>query len=111
MNVLEKYNAALDARAEEFRVEAEHAKQRGDERDHSMALMQQSMLGDMLKALGRAEHESRRGILQKQIDAAEQSALTHRQCGDFDAADRDAIKARTIRWAKELLERLEAEDA
>ena len=109
MNTLEAYYAALDARAEAFRAEAAQAEARGDERAHSLALMRASMLGDMLKVLGRVEHDGRRGMLQAQIDRCEQQARQQAGRGDYDAADRERIKAETIRWARETLEKLEAE--
>ena len=110
MNLIEKYNATLDERAEQFRLEAELAQSNGDERSRSMALMQQSMLGDMLKALGRVEHAGRRGTLQRVIDGAEAAERAQKARGDYDAANREAVKARTVRWAKETLERLEASE-
>ena len=109
MQLLEKYNAALDARAAEYREAAVRAEAQGDERLHSLNLMRCSMLGDMLKALGRVEHEGRRGTLRRQAEAASERAAVAEGRGDFDAADRERIKAETILWAREQLERLEAE--
>ena len=109
MDIIKEYNAALDAHAAEFHQAAEQARARGDERGHSLALMQESMLGDMLKQLGRVEHVGRRGLLQKQIDRCEAQAAKLRQRDDFDGEDQERIKAQTIRWALETLTRLEAE--
>ena len=108
MTVLEKYNEALEQRAQKERSLAEQAKSRGDEREHSMRLMQASMLGDMLKQLGRAEHAGRRGVLQKLADAAAARSQAALDRGDHDAADQEQIKARTILWAKQALVALEA---
>ena len=108
MNMIERYDAALDARAAEFRAEAARAEAAADERGHSLALMQASMLGDMLKQLGRAEHAGRRGVLQKLADAAAARSQAALDRGDHDAADQEQIKARTILWAKQALEALEA---
>ena len=110
MDIIERYDAALDAKAAEFHEQADQARLRGDERAHSIALMRESMLGDMLKQLGRAEHTARRGVLQRLIDAAGQRAAMLRDRDDFDGADREALKAETIRWALDTLRRLEAEN-
>ncbi len=108
MTILERYNAALDERAAAMRAEA--AKQADDERRHSLFLMQASMLGDMLKQLGRAEHTRiRAGILQAEIDLMTGRAAGLESRGDFDAADQTRVKADTIRWALDTLRRLEAE--
>ena len=109
MEILDRYNAALDARAAEYRQAAAQAKARGDEREQSIALMQESMLGDMLKVLGRTELTARPGILQAQIERLEQRAKAAHSREDYDAADRLQRQAQTIRWAKDLLAGLEAE--
>ena len=108
MTVLEKYNLALDRRAKEERERAAQAKACGDERGHSIHLMQCSMLGDMLKALGRVEHEGLRpGVLQAQIDALLCESERRQAQGDFDAADRARVKAETIDWARRTLKEME----
>ena len=108
MTVLELYNAALDERAEQERSLARAAS--GDERAHSLHLMQASMLGDMLKVLGRVQHEGRRpDVLQKQIDTLSAEAERLRAQEDFDQADRTLVKMQTIAWAQETLKRLEQE--
>ena len=104
------YEAALDAKAEEYRRAAELAGEQGDERGHSLNLMCASMLGDMLRALGRAEHSGRKGLLQKiagEASARSEAALAR---GDYDTADRERIKAETILWARDRLYEAEAED-
>ena len=108
MSIIEQYDAALDAKAAEFHAQAEQARLRGDERAYSIALMRESMLGDMLKHLGRADHGPRRGILQGQIEATVQRAGVLRARDDFDGADREALKAETIRFAMDTLRQLEA---
>ena len=110
MNILEKYNEALDKRAVQERELAAQAKSRGDEREHSVHLMQASMLGDMLKVMGRVSHDgSRPGMLTAQIDALHREAEAQQVKGDYDAADRARVKANTIEWAKNTLEKLENE--
>ena len=111
MNVLERYNAALDAKAAEYLAKADTARLKDDERGCSVCLMQASMLGDMLKQLGRVDHEMMRpGLLQKQIDAFEESAKKKKDAGDLDNAEREQIKADTVRFALNELRRLEAEN-
>lgn len=106
MDILELYNAALDRRAAEERDRAEACAQ--DEREHSIHLMQASMLGDMLKALGRVQHEGQRpNALRAQIDSLKAQAEKQQALGDYDAADRDLIKARTVEWALDTLTELE----
>ena len=106
--MLEHYEAALDAKAEEYRRAAAEAQGQGDEREHSLNLMRASMLGDMLKALGRAEHGGRRGILKKLADEALARAEAAAARDDSDTADRERIKAETILWARAQLEAAEA---
>ena len=108
MSIIEQYDAALDAKAAEFHAQAEQARLRGDERAHSIALMRESMLGDMLKQLGRVDHGARRGILQGQIEAAGRKAEALRARDDFDGADREALKVETICFAMDTLRQLEA---
>lgn len=111
MSVLESYNSVLDAKAAEFREKAQAARVQGDERTHSICLMQASMLGDMLKQIGRVDHEAiRPGLLEKEAVFLEQNAERIRLTGDLDAAERESIKARTTRFALKELRRLEAEN-
>ena len=111
MTILEQYNRALDAKAAEYRAKADSARLQGDERGRSICLMQASMLGDMLKQLGRVEHEGvRPGILQKEIDLMEENARRIRSAGDLDKAEREQIKGQTIRFAQSELRRLEGEN-
>ena len=108
MTVLEEYNLALDRRAGEERQMAAQARARGEERDHSIHLMCASMLGDMLKALGRVQHEGiRPNALGAQIEALNQEAERQKSLGDFDAVDRARVKAQTIEWAQDVLKALE----
>ena len=111
MTVLEMYNGILDKRASEYRDSANSARLQGDERAHSLFLMQANMLGDMLKQLGRVEYERLRpGLLQAQIDTLEKNAERLKRAGDYDSAEREQIKAHTIRFAQDELRRLEAEN-
>lgn len=106
MDILKAYNAALDERAAEERARAEACS--SDERERSIHLMQASMLGDMLKALGRVQHQGLRpGVLRAQIDTLTAQAEKERAQEDFDACDRTLTKARTIEWALNRLTELE----
>ena len=110
MTILEHYNAALDERAAGMRARAAKARADGDERALSIFLMQASMLGDMLRQLGRVEHTGARpGILQAEIGMMTRQADEFEKRGDYDSADRSRIKAGTVRWALDTLRRLEAE--
>ena len=60
LTVLEQYYAALDAEAHRMKEAATAEKNEGNERQRSICLMKASMLGDMLKALGRVEHEGKK---------------------------------------------------
>ncbi len=112
MNVLDQYNAALDQRAAREKALAVQAQEKGDERQRALHLMQASMCGDMLKALGRTQHQnSAAGPLAKIRNGALQEGETLRARDDFDGADRARIKAETIAWAMEILEKLEKENA
>lgn len=101
---LEKYEKTLDIWANEERTKAAEAKQAGDERQHSIHLMKASMLGDMLKVLGKVELSGRKGMLEK--IAAQQTAEAGRFKiqEDYDAAEKSEIKAETIRRALHLIE-------
>lgn len=101
---LEKYEQALEARAAEEKAKAEKAKQAGDERQHSICLMKASMMGDMLKVLGRGEMSGRKGTLEKLALQCEKEAEKLKEKEDFDAAERNEIKAETIRQALRLIE-------
>jgi len=112
MQILEKYNAELDRLSREQRDLALQAIERGDEREYTVHLMQASMLGDMLKVLGRVQHEGRRpGYIDNMLIALEREEAKQLKDGDYDLADRAKVKAQTIRGAMELLERLEKENA
>ena len=100
---LETYMKQLDIWAAEERSKAGAAKQAGDERGHSICLMKASMMGDMLKVLGRVEWTQKNGILEKIACQNMNEAVRLRMMGDFDAAERSEIKAQTIRRAQALL--------
>ena len=109
MTVLDRYNEALAIRSEEEKRLAAEAKRVGDERLHSIHLMQASMLGDMLKVLGRVQHTGARPtILADNIAALTAQSEKEKSAGDYDSAERSLIKARTIAWARETLASLEA---
>ena len=104
MRVLDAYHAALQKRAQEEKKKAQAAKEMGDERAHSIHLMQESMLGEMLWQIGRTQHEGKRpGMMENLIQQLEKEAEKQRALGDFDAADRAKIKGETIRFALNLL--------
>ena len=109
--VLEQYNLMLAIRAEKEKEAAAQARARGDEREMSVCLMKESMLGEMLKALGRVEHEGiRPGILQAEIDELERRAAVQDEKQDFDQADRLRVQAGTVRWALNTLRKLEGKE-
>ena len=107
MTFWEEYDRALDERAAQEREKAYSARMQDDERMTSVHLMQASMLGDMLKALGRASRNGRPDILERQIASLHEEAQRQRACEDFDEADRALVKAETIAWAQNLLKELE----
>ena len=101
---LEKYEKTLDLWAAAEREKAAQAKKAGDERQHSICLMKASMLGDMLKVLGRVEMSGRKGTLERLILQCGTEAGKLKEKDDFDAAERSEIKAETIRRALHLIE-------
>lgn len=112
MDVLEKYNSELDRLKAEQRELALQALERGEEREYSVHLMQASMMGDMLKVLGKVQHEgSRPQYIPNMLAALEREEKAQKEAGDYDLADRACVKARTIRQAMAILERLEKENA
>lgn len=112
MNCLELYNQRLDAEAQKERALASEAKEKGDERAHSIHLMKASMLGDMLKALGRVAYEGKRpNALKNLVTSFDDEAEKARKQGDYDAADRAEQKAITIRFAIDALEEVKSHGA
>lgn len=104
MSVLEQYNAALTAEAQRMTEAAQEAKNNGDERQHSVFLMKASMLGDMLKVLGRVEHTGKKpNALESLIDSFSAEAEKQRLLGDYDAMDRAEQKAITVQFALDAL--------
>ncbi|MBQ2957394.1 MAG: hypothetical protein IJE08_13135 [Clostridia bacterium] len=104
----EKYEKILEGWSSEERKAAEAAKRAGDERRHSICLMKASMMGDMLKVLGKVEMSGRRGTLERLAAQCEAEAEKLRAREDFDAAERSMIKAETIRRARKLIDGEEA---
>ena len=105
MNDLERYYQKLDEAAQQERSLAAEAKTRGDERAHSIHLMKASMLGDMLKALGRVVYEGKRpNALINLVESLSEEAEKAHKRGDYDAADRAEQKASTIQFAIDALE-------
>lgn len=100
---LEKYEKTLDIWANEEKEKAAEAKKAGDERQHSIHLMKASMLGDMLKVLGRVELSGRSGTLEKIARQQQAEAEKLKANEDFDAAEKNEIKAETIRRALRLI--------
>ena len=108
MTVLEKYNNALAEESERETVLAKEAAQRGDARTQSIHLMKASMLGDMLKVLGRVEHEGKRpNALETLIGSFSEEAERQRRLGDYDASDRAEQKAITVQFALDALREAE----
>ena len=107
MTFWEDYDRALDERAAQERERAYAARMQDDERMTSVHLMQASMLGDMLKALGSARENGKPDILDRQIASLHEEARRQKACEDFDEADRALVRAETIAWAQNLLKELE----
>lgn len=108
MSILEQYNARL---AEESGRETElaaAAAKNGDVRMQSIHLMKASMLGDMLKVLGRVEHEGKRpNALETLIESFSAESEKQRRLGDYDASDRADQKAITVQFALDALREAE----
>lgn len=100
----EKYDAALDAWAQEAR----ELSKTEDERERSIQLMRASMMGDMLKQLGRAEHAGR-GKLRAVYEHLVGEEAAMRERGDYDGEDRTRVKRETVERAMALLRELEGE--
>ncbi len=112
MNIMERYYKALDAEAVRQANAAQIAKGQGNEREHSICLMKQSMLGDMLKVLGRVEHEGKKPkALENLIESFSAEADKQRKIGDYDAADRAEQKAITVQFALDALREAESHGA
>ncbi len=100
----EAYCKILDAEASRMKDLAKKAKESGDERAHSVYLMRASMLGDMLKALGRVELEGKRPrALETLVESFSNESEQQRRSGDYDAADRAEQKAITVQFALDAL--------
>ncbi len=103
--ILENYYRKLDEQADLERLAAQNA---ADERTRSIHLMKASMLGDMLKVLGRVQHEGKRpNALKNLIDSFSAEADRQRMRGDYDESDRAEQKAMTIQFALEALSEAE----
>lgn len=108
MSILEQYYAALSNEAKKESALAKNAGENGDERAKSIHLMKASMLGDMLKVLGRVEHEGKKpNALETLIDSFNEESERQRKSGDYDAADRAEQKAITVQLALDLLRETE----
>ena len=106
--VLDKYYSILNAEAERETALASEAAKKDDKRRQSIHLMKASMLGDMLKVLGRVEHEGKRpNALETLIESFSQEAERQRKLGDFDASDRAEQKAITVQFALDALREAE----
>lgn len=101
----EKYEKTLDIWSAEEKRNAEAA---CDERLRSICLMKASMLGDMLKVLGRVELSGKAGMLERIACQQQAEAEKLKKKEDFDAAERAEIKAATIRRAWKLIYEEEA---
>jgi hypothetical protein len=109
---LERYYKTLDEEALRQKEAAEAAKRNGNERAHSICLMKASMLGDMLKVLGRVEHEGKKPkALETLIDSFNEESERQHKLGDYDAADRAEQKAITVQFALDRLREIEENGA
>ena len=112
MSVLENYNKTLDLEAAKQTALASEAKEKGDERMRSVHLMKASMLGDMLKALGRVEHEGKRPeALETLVRSFSEESERQRRLGDYDASNRAEQKAITVQFALDALREAERNEA
>ena len=112
MTILELYYKTLDEEALRQKEAAEDAKRNGNERAHSICLMKASMLGDMLKVLGRVEHEGKRPkALETIIESFSEEADRLRKLGDYDGSDRAEQKAITVQFALDALREAERHGA
>ena len=106
--ILERYNATLTAEAKRQTELAAEAAGKGDSRAQSIHLMKASMLGDMLKVLGRVELEGKRpNALETLIESFSSEAEKQYRLGDYDAADRAEQKAITVQFALDALREAE----
>lgn len=108
MHILERYNATLKEESQRETALAAEAAMKGDTRAQSIHLMKASMLGDMLKVLGRVEHEGKRpNALETLIGSFSEEAERQRRLGDYDASDRAEQKAITVQFALDALREAE----
>ena len=108
MTVLEQYNLVLMEESQREAALAAEAAGKGDARTQSIHLMKASMLGDMLKVLGRVEHEGKRpNALETLVGSFSEEAERQRQRGDYDASDRAEQKAITVQFALDALREAE----
>ena len=108
MNVLEQYNLVLMEESQREATLAAEAAGKNDQRARSIHLMKASMLGDMLKVLGRVEHEGKRpNALETLVGSFSEEAERQRQRGDYDASDRAEQKAITVQFALDALREAE----
>lgn len=108
LTVLDKYNRTLtEESVREAQLAAEAAKQDAA-REQSIHLMKASMLGDMLKVLGRVEQEGKRpNALETLIESFMAEAERLRRLGDYDGSDRAEQKAITVQFALDALKEAE----
>ncbi len=112
MCILEQYYAALDEAAQKETALAAEASACGNERLKSIHLMKASMLGDMLKVLGRVEYEGKRpNALETLIESFSDEADRLYKSGDFDGADRAEQKSITVQFALDALKEAEQHGA
>ena len=108
MDNLENYYSILDNEAEKENEKAVEARKKGLERERSIHLMKASMLGEMLKVLGRVEHQGiRPNALETLINSFGEEAEKQHKNGDYDAADRAEQKASTVQFALDALRKAE----
>lgn len=111
MSKLEKYYSFLDKEASKEHQLAEKAREQADERETSIHLMRESMLGDMLRALGKVRLENPENhALENLLErfGNEQERYSKKQ--DADLADRAKQKCEVIRLALDAVKALEAQD-
>ncbi len=99
---LNKFDKALDIWADEEMTAAAKAKEAGDERGHSIALMKKSMYSTMLKTLGHKAPHALEGCKKDLIKRKEKLEGLH----DIDAVDRIDIQLSCITKVQQLIEEL-----
>lgn len=93
----------MDAWAQEEAENARKAQEIGDEREHSVSLMKESMYHTMLKTIGLKAPARLTSAAEEMTARAER----HSQNGDIDSADRCLLQRACIERVMELINEME----